>query len=368
MMCISAKTYLPRIRMIPTILTMLFMTLPVAAADFHILADTPSGVMMVVYGVSYGGSVVIGTSKTPEVQEAFQMLFGQMTRIGFLGDSNPSSIATAVSSDGSTIIGHSRVENGMQAFLWQDGVMTGIGTLGSKPGLCQSRAMAVSSNGSVVVGYAYHEEATLSGTEAFRWINGAMTGLGDLAGVANSVDSKAMGVSGDGTIIVGTSFNGDGKEAFRWQDGQMVGLGYLTPLGDELDGCANAISTNGKVIVGYSTSAYGKRAFRWKDGQMASLGLIEGATKYYESSATSTCADGSIVVGYYENGLGERAFIWDAVNGFRDLQLVLEQVYHLSTNGYRLVKANAISGDGKTIVGIGRDAEGVEQGWIASLQ
>jgi len=167
-----------------------------------------------------------------------------------------SSMATGVSSDGSTIVGCSQVEDGMEAFLWRAGVMTGLGTLGSKAGLCQSRATAVSANGSVVVGFAYHEEATFCGTEAFRWENGTMVGLGDLAAPANMVHSKAFAISGDGAIIVGTAFNGRGNEAFRWWNGQMAALGYLTPLGTELDSCANAISTDGKVIVGYSTTAY----------------------------------------------------------------------------------------------------------------
>lgn len=50
--------------------------------------------------------------------------------------------------------------------------------------------------------------------EAFRWTSdGGMVGLGDLPG--GRFDSFAIGVSADGSVIVGGGNIADGTEAFR---------------------------------------------------------------------------------------------------------------------------------------------------------
>ena len=43
-----------------------------------------------------------------------------------------------------------------------------------------------------------------------------MTGLGFLADAAGPFESKATGVSADGSVVVGDSKAADGKEAFVW--------------------------------------------------------------------------------------------------------------------------------------------------------
>jgi probable HAF family extracellular repeat protein len=51
-------------------------------------------------------------------------------------------------------------------------------------------------------------------------------GLGDLAG--GSFSSFAIGVSADGSVVVGQGLSASGSEAFRWTSGTgMVGLGDL---------------------------------------------------------------------------------------------------------------------------------------------
>ena len=87
----------------------------------------------------------------------------------------------------------------------------------------QSRAFGVSSDGSVVVGRG----TSASGTEASLWTSGSgMVGLGDLAG--GSFFSRAHGVSNDGSVVVGIATSASGNEAFRWTSGSgMVSLGDL---------------------------------------------------------------------------------------------------------------------------------------------
>ena len=54
----------------------------------------------------------------------------------------------------------------------------------------------------------------------------SLTPLGDLPG--GVFDSRANAVSGDGSVVVGTSSSASGAQTFRWTaGGGMVGLGVL---------------------------------------------------------------------------------------------------------------------------------------------
>jgi probable HAF family extracellular repeat protein len=78
-------------------------------------------------------------------------------------------------------------------------------------------------------------------------------GLGDLAG-GDSV-SEANGVSGDGLVVVGTSYNGVHDEAFRWTLAEgMVGLGDLP--GGSVGSTGRAVSADGLVVVGASNPGW----------------------------------------------------------------------------------------------------------------
>jgi probable HAF family extracellular repeat protein len=67
------------------------------------------------------------------------------------------------------------------------------------------------------------------------------------------------------------------------------------------------------------------------------------------SVAFGVSADGSVVVGYAYNAAGqERAFRWTAAGGMEDLNITYA---HLLTDGSVLYRANAISPDGRYIVG-----------------
>jgi probable HAF family extracellular repeat protein len=164
----------------------------------------------------------------------------------------------------------------------------------------------------------------------------SLTWLGTLGGGS----SAAYGVSADGAVVVGVS-NG---RAFRWTaSGGMQDLGTLGGWESEAWG----VSADGSVVVGSARNAAGRfRAFRWTvDGGMQDLGTLGGSG----SEAYGVSADGAVVVGV-SNG---RAFRWTAAGGMENLSTTYAC---LLTDGSTLIKANAISPDGRYIVGTGYNA------------
>ena len=82
------------------------------------------------------------------------------------------------------------------------------------------------------------------GSEAFRWEDGVMAGLGDLPG--GNFSSAAFDVTGDGSVLVGqasSAASGSVFEAYRWEGGVMAALGDLP--GGDFDSRAYAISDDG---------------------------------------------------------------------------------------------------------------------------
>jgi probable HAF family extracellular repeat protein len=173
--------------------------------------------------------------------------------------------------------------------------------------------------------------ATVAWSQSITW-------LGTLGGGG----SKAYGVSADGSVVVGWSYNAAGYDhAFRWTaSGGMQDLGTL-PGGNRSE--AWGVSADGSVVVGWAENAAGqRRAFRW---------TASGGNR---SEAWGVSADGSVMVGWAQNAAGyDHAFRWTASGGMEDLNTTYAS---LLTNGSVLIEARAISPDGRYIVGYGYNA------------
>jgi probable HAF family extracellular repeat protein len=183
----------------------------------------------------------------------------------------------------------------------------------------ETKANGVSADGSVIVGNSI---SSRYGAGPFRWTESSgMVALDfDPTPYANYT---ANGVSADGSVIVGSRRG----TAFRWtQSNGIVDLVNLS--GGSYGSNANGVSADGSVIVGYS----GDTAFRWtQETGMVSLGALSGSS--YSSNANGVSADGSVIIGS-SNG---QAFRWTQETG----------MVGLGSNS----SASGVSADGSVIVG-----------------
>ncbi len=218
-------------------------------------------------GVSADGGTVVGNTfrfRAPFRWVASGEVQSLDRLVGHFG-----SRARAVSGDGSAVAGDSTgIRRSWQAWRWT--ASEGTVGLGDPPGgPSSSGAEAISADGTTVVGWSEAVEWfllfrwTAEEVLAFRWTaEEGMVTLGDLPG--GSVDSVALDVSADGSIIVGESDGALGGEAFIW-DGAHGMRSLKTVLTEEygLDlsgwelGRAEGISDDGMTIVGEGVNPMG---------------------------------------------------------------------------------------------------------------
>ncbi len=333
------------------------------AASFTPLGTLPAGNLgSTAWGVSADGTVVVGYAGGDNgYTEAFRWSGGVMVGLGILPPVGvaPSSRAFGVSADGSIVVGESAgwdeaiTTFSSQAFQWSGGVMTGLESLGGESVVA---ARAISADGNIVAGN--------SGDQAARWVSGVVTGLGFLPGGAYST---ASGVSANGEVVVGTADSEGSVFAVRWDNGVISSVDH--PEGMFSEGLA--VSADGAFAVGYMYDGDGStlEAFRWSDGELLALGFLDEA--YPFSQAHSVSGDGSIVVGNSttdtSSGNYNHAFIWTEAYGMQPLYDLLLATGATGLEGWSISNAQAISSDGRWIVGTAVGPNGLPQAFLAEI-
>ncbi len=178
---------------------------------------------------------------------------------------DPRNGADAISADGNYVVGWSQSTLAMEAFRWSEaGGASGLGVL---PGYARSMALAVSADGSVVVGTCLEDANSPTGlSTAFMWTepNGMMAfdGFPD-----RTIHAEATGVSGDGLRVVGwyeiagpyddpnvdPNVDQYGMYGFVWDPNngvQTIG-DFISPLDcTKHSNMFTGISVDGKVLIG----------------------------------------------------------------------------------------------------------------------
>lgn len=293
-----------------------------------------------------------------------------LTLPGFPGSlANAEVQGNAMSADAAVVVGSANYGGATpttfsydHAFRWTAATGT-IDIDGRDPFKTFSRANAVSGDGAVVVGLMGIDDK--GGAHAFRWTEG--TGMQDLGTVSGSGWSEALGISGDGRVIVGWSdfdlslagflHAASWTEADGWRD-----LGALPARLGTRRSAALAASHDGATIVGWSVEDPTRfnRAVSWSGGTIRNLGVLSGDVYSYASAVS---ADGTVIVGTSSpdnpctrlcgDSLtgNEHAFRWTDATGMRDLRTLLAQDDGLNMDGISLLTADGLSADGVAIVG-----------------
>jgi uncharacterized membrane protein len=288
------------------------------------------------WDISADGSTVVGASASPVLWTADGGVEPLPVPGGSVGGA-----ARAVSADGAVAVGLTFPEKSLR---WGPG---GLQVLSPTP----SAAYGVSGDASVAVG-------TSRGLPV-RWDSG-----GGEVPLPEATSGLALGVTPDGSRIVGQALVSPGFEAVLWTS---AGMTVLENLGG--GSAARAVSSDGRTIVG-RVAPFGSGAQHlaalWRDGHLTTLGTVPGT---FQSDAWDVSGDGRIVVGFAGESLfqGKRAVIWDEANGMRDLKQELEDVHGLDLGEWSLEVATGISRDGTVIVGNGNPRVGRLGSWIAVL-
>ena len=243
--------------------------------------------------------------------------------------------AYGISGDGATVVGSASraVTSGVEtrAFSWT--VNDEYTLLPLLSGTTGSEARAVSSDGSVIVGQCFSIGAGAR-SEACVWTHGVAEGVGDLPGFAFA--SGAMGVSADGSTVVGFGTTDAGSEAFVWTRAQG-----MRRLSDALAGAdvthwrrlvaARGVSADGRRIVGVGVA---QGTPLTSEGFVATLGDAACPADLDDGSGTGTPDAGVTIedliyfLGAFEAGDTEADLDDGSGTGVRDGGVTIEDLIY----------------------------------------
>jgi uncharacterized membrane protein len=299
--------------------------------------------------VSADGSVIVGTGNGPDGVNILAYLWTEATGPVLVPPIPGFSLvsATGVSGDGSLVVGTDYSSDvGVSApFSWDWRTGAGPTTLPFPPGDDGGRAYRVSRDGSTIVGSTLSHTGPNNFDHAVMWRGGAVTLLGS---VPRYSESTAVGVSADGSVIVGNLWDPVAARGavFRWTaSGGMVVLAGLSPTRSaEVEG----VSDDGRVAVGSSSPAPNiTRMVRWRDaGPPEVLSPMSP-----NAGAISVSSDGRVIVGNYS---GSSAALYSDQTGLVGLAQFLAS-RGIDLHGASLQAGQNLTPDGQYLVGNGWD-------------
>jgi uncharacterized membrane protein len=275
------------------------------------------------------GMVFVGSLRQMSKSQA-AVWAGTVQALPFARGGDDSSTAVACSGDGNVVVGTSENLSGVaglrqQAFIWWAGSGGGAAPVPLMAGDAASEALAISQDGTTVVGFSYDGTTSPPRRRAFWWRQGvAVAEIAPPPGVGSMIPRA---LSADGTVVVGDAIFGTAGDptstsrAFRWTS---AGGSELAPVESNRDQSrAVGVSNDGSTITCLAfTNGQWKDLpvpFRW---QPPSPTLLEELPGDLPVPDIFTDEMGTTIVGLGQVYVSATAFLWrPALQGYEPLPL-----------------------------------------------
>ncbi len=327
---------------------------PTSAQTITVVPAFPGGSSSVVYAVNSTGTAAAGYSNNAGGTDTGLRWFtpgGGSGNMGFLPGGGLNSYAQAMDASGTALAGYGDSFGNTRAF--RATTSFGFEVLPLVPGTGNfATASGISAAGTRVVGTG----GVGSLARAFLWDLSNPTVSLNLGVISGQTTSGARAISGDGTVVVGSS----GPLAFRWTSaGGMQSLG--TPLPGQVWALGEAANTNGSVITGRYSNG-NELGYRWTAATgMVALPQSPGGSAALRPRAVN--GDGTVIIGQVvDNVAGFTAFVWTPSLGTQLLPAHLS-ARGVNMTGWQITDATGISADGTAMCGNGF-FNGLPRGWV----
>ncbi len=268
------------------------------------------------------------------------------------------------STDGKFLSGTSMGSQGpaLSRYDTTTGVWTLMGDLGYVLDGTVSAGFAISGDGTTVVGNSWVNDPGFGYAHAVAVDSNGVIDLGSLFAHKST---RADAVNSDASVIVGyQDFNGPWKSAV-WRKNPAGGYFpneyiLLDASGDSTDefnqmGQCRAVSADGQWIGGGGDYANNYEPWIWSESTgVINLGQLPDVGT---GNVAAMSADGSIVVGWFEGwdfGIPRTPFIWTSAGGLEDLNTYVAELGIIAGDAH-INGANCISPNGRFIAGYGTD-------------
>ncbi|GIV35498.1 MAG: hypothetical protein KatS3mg031_3033 [Chitinophagales bacterium] len=276
--------------------------------------------------VSADGSIIVGYLKLLNSSSRLSFRWTQTTGMVALQEFSQDvdgHEATAISDDGSVIAGiyfDNDSSNPQRAYIYTT-QMTDMTSLNIYNGTTHQTPTDLSSSGAWMAGHLRDDPNNSSQRKAFR-VDVNPGSQPDLLGTLGGNISVATAISSDGSVIVGYSTDANGEyRAFRWRN--TTGMVALPSFGPST--FANDVSSTGRYIVGH----YDLQNLPYEDDDRAILwdaftvpATLRSLNDYYADllqdgsileNATAISPNGRYIAGYGFNATTQRreAFLLD---------------------------------------------------------
>ncbi len=361
-----------------------------AQVTFYAMGDLPGGITQsqvrdttrvgtVLYAVGTSSAVGAPGSDTAFLWTSASGMTALPQIVPGLVDAATAVIASAITPDAAFMASRARFNAGAPGQRHAVRVTTAGLTnldLGTLPGFPQqSAATAISSDGSVLYGFARYNNAGQTQAVRYTVAGPTVTAIPFLNVGDNTSSPVGRGTSSDGLVMVGTSTNtvasgglfiGPGNAAFRYVEGSGVSAIPYLPGGTW--NIAVALSPNGNLVmvVGDSTSVPNGEIYLYNATTAAITALGTPAAGWKSTNIAGMTLDGSVVViamGDPVDPVGT-SFLHNA-NGWHKIQAIVGGA-GVDLTGWSLNNIGGMSSDGTRIWGAGQH-NGNTEGFVVEF-